>query len=264
MKASVSAVSACVINLNANAQSNILFDKNIYSLVSPASITKLLTLMTACRFLRDFSFEITIIDEDITPGSGNNLKAGDIVSILDLFKNTMLASSNTSATAIARVVGEYIQRTQTYILDESFIESFMREMNKAAFDIAGMQYSTFVNPHGLYHKNQFSCAYDLALLIQRCASLKPITDVWGLANAEIVIKGPNSRVIKIISTVTPIVEGNPLAVGGKTGTLGKSRSLAMLYKDVENNYYAVVTVNSNSLDERDTAHNEIISFFIDL
>lgn len=264
LKTEVSAVSACVINLNANAQNNILFDKNIYSLVSPASITKLLTLMTACRFLRDFSSEVTIIDQDITPGSGNNLKAGDVVSVLDLFKNTMLASSNTSATVISRVVGEYIQRTQVYILGESFLESFMREMNNAAFDIAGMQYSVFVNPHGLYHKNQYSCAYDLALLIQSCASLKPITDVWGLADAEIAIKGPNSRVIKIISTVTPIVEGNPLAVGGKTGTLGKSRSLAMLYKGMQNNYYAVVTVNSNSLDERDAAHNDIVSFFIGL
>jgi D-alanyl-D-alanine carboxypeptidase len=140
----------------------------------------------------------------------------------------------------------------------------MREMNKAAFDIASMQYSVFVNPHGLYHKNQYSCAYDLALLIQRCSSLKPITDVWGLANAEIAIKGPNSRVIKIISTVTPIVEGNPLAVGGKTGTLGKSRSLAMLYRDVENNYFSVVTINSNSLDERDAAHNRIINYFVNL
>ena len=263
-KAAVSAVSACVINLNSNNKNNILFDKNIYSLVSPASITKLLTLMTACRFLRDFSYEVTIVDEDITPGSGNNLKAGDIVSVLDLFKNTMLASSNTSATVISRVVGEYIQQTQNYILGESFIETFMREMNKAAFDIASMQYSVFVNPHGLYHKNQYSCAYDLALLIQRCSSLKPITDVWGLANAEIAIKGPNSRVIKIISTVTPIVEGNPLAVGGKTGTLGKSRSLAMLYRDVENNYFSVVTINSNSLDERDAAHNRIINYFVNL
>lgn len=265
-KEDVNAAAVCVLGFNPNnggAKDTIIYGKEIYKSIAPASITKMLTLITACHFIRNFDSLVTVVDSDITPGSGNNLKPGDIISITDLFKNTMLASSNTSANIIARFVGEYIQSTQPYVQGETPLKSFMREMNRSSFDSVGMQYSFFVNPHGLFHKEQVSCAYDLALLTNKCFYIKPISDIWGMDRASISIKGPNKREVSIESTVTPIVERNSLAIGGKTGTLGKSRSLAMLYSRDNNNLFSIVSINSNSLTERDEVHRKMVAEYVE-
>ncbi len=74
----------------------------------PASLTKLMTLITAYDYISDENEMVRIISSDLIGGSGSNLKAGDIVSIRDLVYDMLLPSSNCAAKALARHIGNKI------------------------------------------------------------------------------------------------------------------------------------------------------------
>jgi hypothetical protein len=74
----------------------------------PASLTKIMSLITAYDYINDESELVTIDASDIIGGSGANISAGDVVSIRDLIYDMLLPSSNNAATALARVVGQKI------------------------------------------------------------------------------------------------------------------------------------------------------------
>lgn len=77
----------------------------------PASITKLMTAKVALDFL-PMSESITIKSSDIQSGSGDTFYSGDVLCVEDAILAMLLPSSNTLATALARVAGERILRAQ--------------------------------------------------------------------------------------------------------------------------------------------------------
>ena len=77
----------------------------------PASITKLMTAKVALDFL-PMSESITIKSSDIQSGSGDTFYSGDVLYVEDAILAMLLPSSNTLATALARVAGERILRAQ--------------------------------------------------------------------------------------------------------------------------------------------------------
>lgn len=78
----------------------------------PASLTKIISLVTAFDYITDENEFITIKSSDVIGGSGNNIAAGDVVSIRDLVFDMLLPSSNNAATAIARYCGKKILTMQ--------------------------------------------------------------------------------------------------------------------------------------------------------
>ena len=56
----------------------------------------------------DLETEITIIHNDITPGSGSVFVQGDKISYAEAFYAMMLPSSNTASTSVARNIGTII------------------------------------------------------------------------------------------------------------------------------------------------------------
>lgn len=77
----------------------------------PASITKLMTAKVALDYL-SLSESITIKSSDIQCGSGDTFYPGDVIYVGDAILAMLLPSSNTLATALARVAGEKILRAQ--------------------------------------------------------------------------------------------------------------------------------------------------------
>jgi len=98
---------ACVLTGN-GSKYKVLFEQNKNVVHSPASMSKMLTLLTALDYIKDLDEEITIKEYDVTRGSGCIFYAGDKVRYRDLFYALMLPSSNTAATAIARNVGKLV------------------------------------------------------------------------------------------------------------------------------------------------------------
>ena len=91
-----------------NYNVNLLYGKNKDGQTSPASVTKVLNAITALDYIQDMNETVEIIASDITSGSGNVFKTGDIVTYKDLLYAMMLPSSNTAATVMARLIGTKI------------------------------------------------------------------------------------------------------------------------------------------------------------
>ncbi len=80
------------------------------------------------------------------------IKKGEVLSLRVLAYGTMLASADDASNVIARYVGGSVSK-------------FMDQLN-AYIENLGCQNTSFANPHGLYHPNHYTTAYDLALIAQ--------------------------------------------------------------------------------------------------
>ena len=128
----------------------ILHEKNASAKASIASLTKIVTAITAIENC-DIVKEVVITDEMVgIEGSSIYLKKGEILTVEELLFGLMLRSGNDAATAISLAVA-------------GSKENFARLMNDTAKK-AGAVNSNFVNPHGLEEDGHYSTAKDLALI----------------------------------------------------------------------------------------------------
>lgn len=86
----------------------LLYEKDIYTSRTPASITKVMTAMCMLDFVTDLNKEFVIRQADITSGSGNYFYANEMLSYKEGLHAMMLPSSNTCAEATATAVGHII------------------------------------------------------------------------------------------------------------------------------------------------------------
>lgn len=237
----------------------VLHEKDADRPVTPASITKLVTAVTALRIADGkgipHSAELTVTSDDNVEGSGRNVREGDRFTFRDAVANLLLASSNVSANVIARTFGTILLKDE----GESSvapIERFLGEMNAVAGDLR-MATSRFLNPHGLAIKGQRSTARDLSLLVRECLGYPLITEFWGLEEHVISIDGPNARKLAVnsifrTSTHKAVPDfAIPQFKGGKSGTLWPSVfNLAAVSETVAGDLIISVAMGSPSLVDR--------------
>ena len=143
----ISAAAAIVIDAESG---EILYEKNIHTVRSMASTTKIMSALIACES-GGLDSIVTITSEMVnTIGTVVGLRAGDRISLYDLIVGMLLASGNDAANAVAIYLG-------------GSIEGFAAMMNERARQL-GMQDSLFVTPSGLDEGDHHSCAYDMAIL----------------------------------------------------------------------------------------------------
>ena len=152
------------INLAKNAKTAILiesstgkiiYEKNKDEKRSPASMTKIMTLLLAMEALenKSITLEDKVLVSKNAAGMGGTqifIEEGSEVSVLTLLKGIGIASANDAAVA----VGEYIGGTE---------ESFVSMMNDRAKEL-GCVNTNFKNPHGLDETDHYTTAYDLSLI----------------------------------------------------------------------------------------------------
>lgn len=131
----------------------ILYEKNSDAKQYPASTTKIMTTLVA---LENASLnEVVTFSHDAVFGleAGSTHIArdeGEEMFMKDCLYAIMLASANDVSAAVAEHIG-------------GSIEGFAELMNKKADEI-GCTNTNFLNPHGLYNENHYTCAKDLALI----------------------------------------------------------------------------------------------------
>lgn len=114
-----------------------LYAKNPHDSLSLASITKLLTVVTALNSGLELDQEVTILSDDIREGNIVYLAPGETVTVRQLISAALIASANEAAVALARASG---------------IEDFATAMNTQALEL-GMYDSQFIEPTGLSEEN---------------------------------------------------------------------------------------------------------------
>lgn len=136
----------------------VLTSKNSDKQIHPASITKVLTTITALEMLEGTPLTTTyelpeIIFDGLDPiASVVDFKAGDTVTLSDILHGIILPSGADAT----RAISVYLTGTP---------EGLAINMNEKAKEI-GMSQSTFMNTSGLDDPQHLSTVHDLAVLVQ--------------------------------------------------------------------------------------------------
>ena len=149
----------------------ILAERNAMSPMRPASMTKVLTVLTAADALGiggdnwrnspvlDETFEITIdiTDYSFVNGCSNvGFEVGEKVTVRDLFYGTILPSGADAALGlVCYVAGSH--------------EAFVELMNQKLAELGLSESTHFTNCVGLYDQDHYSTVYDIAVILKTAA-----------------------------------------------------------------------------------------------
>lgn len=149
-KPSIFSETACVIDAQSGA---VLYDKNMNQKEYPASITKIMTTL--------ITLENASLDEEVTytqnmfanweSGASNaGIEVGERINMEESLYAVMLASANEACNGVAEHVA-------------GSIDAFVEKMNQKA-KLLGCKNTHFANTNGLWKKDHYTTAYDMALI----------------------------------------------------------------------------------------------------
>lgn len=231
----VVADSAIVMECNSK---RILYEKDCHQILPPASLTKVLTAITALENMNLNNYFLMRLDFINIEGSKIYLEDGDFILGYDLLYGLLLRSGNDCASAISHL----------YSGNE---EDFLYKMNEMCRRL-GMFDSTFINPSGLDQDgSNYTSAYDLAVLMSYALQNETFRKIT--STKKYVTRLPSGKSIMMVNK-HKLIQNNILATGGKTGYTKKAgRTLITSFKDEE---MEIVVVTMNASDDWNT-HEEL-------
>jgi len=183
----------------------ILFDKNMDEQKSPASMTKIMTMLLTVEAIE--SGKISLEDEvNISAnaskmgGSQVYLEENSTATVEMLLKSIAIGSANDASVAVAEKIGG----------TES---NFVNMMNKRAKELGAVN-TTFKNPHGLDEEGHLTTAHDLALIARELIKHEEILKLT--STYETTITHKNGKSLWLVNTNKLIKFYNGLD-GLKTG-----------------------------------------------
>lgn len=238
---SVSAEGAVLIDLESRA---VLFEHNMNERLGMASTTKIMTALVAAEN-SDLSALVQIPNEAIgVEGSSIYLTHGEALTMEELLFALLLQSANDAATAIAIAVG-------------GSVEAFADMMNARA-EKMGLKNTHFTNPHGLYDKEHYTTAYDLAIISVHALENETIAKIFSTYKETLPITSEcQKRVLVNHNKLLKLYRG---AIGVKTGFTKKTGRC--LVSAAERDGLTLVAVTLNAPDDwRD--HMSMLDFGFD-
>jgi len=133
----------------------VLFEKKPHEKLSPASMTKIMTLLLIMEALENGKIkkdEMVRTSEYAASMGGSQifLEEGEEMSVDDMLKGIAIASANDASVALAeRIAGSE--------------EAFVQRMNDKVKEL-GLKNTLFQNTTGLPAKEHYSSAYDMAII----------------------------------------------------------------------------------------------------
>lgn len=125
-------------------KNEVIFKKNEFVQLPLASITKLMTALTAVELIPENS-RITIRKEFLAEEGDSGLLAGESWRLKDLLDFSLTVSSNDGARSVASVIGALNLNTEDYDLGR---KDFISKMNENAEKL-GLKQTYFINESGL-------------------------------------------------------------------------------------------------------------------
>jgi len=196
----VEALSAVAID---GITGQILYAKNPHLKIPPASTVKLLTAMIVLDRL-PLTQEVRISkNAENTPSTPPHLREEEVYTVNDLLHLMLIKSSNQAAVALAEAVAGSEER-------------FAELMNQKA-RLLGFKDSHFVTASGLPAPNQYTTAYELALLLYEALKYPHIKEIISQPVKVITSKNGRTLVIKNTNKLLFDEEARDEVLGGKTG-----------------------------------------------
>lgn len=136
----------------------IVAQKDAHTVINPASMTKILTLLVATEHVTDLEDTFTITTDITDYAYTHDCSAvgfvdGETVTIQDLLYGTILPSGGDAALGLAI----YVAGSQ---------EAFMELMNEKLADLGLADTAHFTNCIGIYDTNHHCTVYDMAIMLE--------------------------------------------------------------------------------------------------
>ncbi len=187
----------------------VLYEMNSDERLAPASITKIMTLILVMEAIDSgaLKLEDTVTASEHAASMGGSqiwLEPGEVMTIDELLRATVIASANDATVALAEAVS-------------GSEESFVARMNEKAKDL-GMNNTNFINSYGLDADGHLTTAHDIALMSAELIKhelIRNYTTVW-----EDSLRGGESQLVN----TNKLIRYYDGAFGLKTGTTGKAGS----------------------------------------
>ena len=191
-----------------------LLGKNQDTPLSPASITKVMTVLLAFENL-NMTDTITIT-RDMYDSIPNDyvrlgLVEGEVITVEEAIYACLMISANDAAMALAITMG-------------GSVEGFSKMMNERAVEL-GCLHTNFTNPYGFADENHLTTARDMALIMAEALKNELYTKISTTANYTMPATNKNSEPRgltngnRFVSTTTYAYESY---IGGKTGVTDMS------------------------------------------
>ena len=220
----------------------VLYSKNAFERLYPASITKVMTALIAIRY-GNLSDTVTVTEDAVITESGATLcgiEPGDTLTMEQLLYGLMLPSGNDAGAAIAvHMAGS--------------VEAFAEKMNEEAQRI-GATGTHFTNPHGLNDPEHYTTAYDLYLIFNEALKYPAFRTITGTKAYNAAYRNKEGQAVSktwkngnwYMTGERSVPEGLSV-VGGKTGTTqAAGYCLIMAEKDSKGQEYISVVLKADS------------------
>ena len=226
---------------------DIIYEKNAYEHLSPASVTKIMSILLVLEAIDSGKISL----EDEVPAGENSVKMGgsqiwlelgEKMTVNELFKAVVVASANDACTAL----GEYIAGSS---------QAFVKLMNEKAQSL-GLENTCFENCTGLDDtiNNHYSCAYDLAVIAREVLKHDLIynySTIWldYLRNGKTELNNTN----KLVNKYDGIT-------GLKTGTTSKAGFCVCATAEREDMNLIAVVLGADTSEHRFQTASNLLDF----
>ena len=238
----------------------IVASKGAKDRISPASMTKVLTLLVAAEHITEEQLEDTFtMTIDITDYSFSNdcsnvgFLVDEKIPVKDLFYGTILPSGGDAAVGLA-----------TYVAGSH--EAFVNMMNQKLEELGLSDTAHFTNCVGLYDENHYCSVYDMAIIMKAALQNDLCREVLGTKCYTTTPTAEHPEGITISNWFLRRIEDkdtNGEVLGAKTGFVAESGSCAVSYQLSENGTpYICATAGSTSSWRCIYDHVEIYTQYI--
>ncbi|MCR5684287.1 MAG: serine hydrolase [Lachnospiraceae bacterium] len=204
-----------------------LFSKDIFEKVYPASTTKLLTALIAVKYL-DLDSVITIEEDNcgITTWGAQlcGFLAGDELTVRDMLYCLLIYSGNDAALALALSVS-------------GSEKEFVKLINSEAKRIGAID-THFTNPHGLHDPDHYTTAYDIYLIFNECLKDPFLKQIFTTRSYTASVTGKDGEIRSLFMEPTNLYyagiyepPAGMTVYGGKTGVTNAAGNCLIIYSE---------------------------------
>lgn len=237
---SISSSYAILVDLQSDS---IIAQKGADTIISPASMTKLLTLLVAAEHVTDLddTFTMTIEITDycyVNDCSVVGLEIGETATIRELLYGCILPSGADASLALAY----YVAGSQ---------EAFVELMNEKLEELGLSETAHFTNCVGLYDKDHYCTVYDMAMILKAAMDNELCREILDARTYETAptAEHPDGQILSnwFLRRIEDKDTGDIEVIGAKTGFVNQSGSCAASCgQDADGNLYICVTGNAGS------------------
>lgn len=225
-----------------DGKNKVIASRNSNKRMYPASTTKLMTLLVAVENIKDYKDTFTMTYQITDPlykqgATVAGFSSSEVVNMNDLIYGTILPSGGDAAIGLAeKIAGS----------ESAFVEL----MNKKAKQL-GLKSTHFMNCTGLFDKNHFTTAEELAIILR--ANMQNPVCKKVLTTQKYTTSSTNKHPdgLPLENTLFKYIYGtepeHAVILGGKTGFVNESGyCIASFGEDSSGNEFVCVTLNGQS------------------